>query len=135
VIPRLELRVERGGPRAPALYFDRFTDHWFRVRGERIESCVRCGSASADLFMHATKRGAYCRQCVTVWTRARVKRAWPPAIDLGPGGIVKRCRRCRRPLKDERAKGEGIGHTCVDRLATDGQLPLPLEDESQARIR
>lgn len=131
--PKLELRVERGNAVAQATYIDRFGDRWQLVRS--IARCTRCGFLGAPHFTTAKKAGAIGKCCAVLSSRGRIKGPFRPPVDLGPGGRVPRCVRCRRALARKDARAQRMGHTCKDALPKDNQAELPLDDQRTVRLR
>jgi hypothetical protein len=133
VIPRLRLRQVRASSAAAAYYVDGYGDRW--ERREEMATCTRCGHQAVAPYRNPEKRGAYCHGCVSLWARPRTRGPFRPPAEIGPGGRVERCRRCRRPLERDGARASGYGHTCEDARTTDNQLALALGDERQPRAR
>jgi len=133
MIPKLELRVARVSSAAPAFYLDRYGDRWERREGLAV--CVRCGRQALAPYRNLEKRGGYCRACVVLSARPRIRGPFPPAVEIDAGGLVQRCRRCRRPLEGDGARSRGYGHSCLGALATDGQLELVLGDRREVLER
>jgi hypothetical protein len=137
MIERLRLRVTRASAKAGATYLDRYGQTW-ELHGYAAPAiCHRCGFLTTNWFQKAGKltSAAYGAECVDLWARDRVKRAFHRPAEIGPGGRVTRCQRCKRPLEQPGAQARGIGHTCEGALPTDNQRELELDDERTVRAR